>query len=69
MLYDILLCIFGYNNEVANGEMFKELSHLVNEWKVIYEIENVIMGGEFNISPDLWLAHKSGRLRLFIIDL
>ncbi len=29
----ILLCIYGYNNKVANRELFEKLGKLVNEWK------------------------------------
>ncbi len=41
--------------------MLEEFGHLVNECKIIYKSENVIMGGEFNISPDLWLDRKPQR--------
>lgn len=57
----ILLCIYGYNNKVANREMLEKLGNLVNEWKVIYKSDNVIIGGDFNIAPDSWLDRKPQR--------
>lgn len=48
----ILSCIYGYNDKVANREMFEKLGNLVRK------CDN---GGDFNKAPGSWLDQKPQR--------
>lgn len=54
----ILLCVYGFYNRANNRAM---LGLLINEWKIIYDTEKVIVGGDFNIAPDSWLDRTPHR--------
>ena len=51
----ILICIYGYNNQAVNVNLYAKLSQLINEWKTAYSSDKVILGGDHNIAPDSWL--------------
>lgn len=51
----ILLCVYGFNRKVQNKSFFSSLSSMVEGWKTQFTTDKVIIGGDFNIVPDLWL--------------
>lgn len=56
----ILRCVNGYNR-TNNKVMMASLGSLINNWKITYMTEKVVMGGDFNIAPDSWLDWKPQR--------
>lgn len=57
----ILLCVYGYNNRINNRVMMASLGSCINNWKITFMTEKVIIGGDFNIAPDSWLDRKPHR--------
>lgn len=57
----ILICVYGHNNRTNNRVMMASLSSLINNWKVSFMTEKVVIGGDFNIAPDSWLDRKPHR--------
>lgn len=47
---------------------FSPLSKLMEEWKVSYNTDKIIMGGDFNLAPDLWLdvSHQGVSVMIMI---
>lgn len=46
----ILTCVYGFN-QTKN----RALGILINEWKIKFATEEVIIGGDFNIAPNSWM--------------
>ena len=40
----------GYNKKAQNKNFFSSLSKLLEEWKVSYTTDKIIIGGEFNLA-------------------
>ncbi len=55
MVSIILLCVYGCNKKAQNKTFFSSLSKLLEEWKVTYTTDKVIVGGDYNLVPDLWM--------------
>ncbi len=51
----ILICVYGYNNKATNVNFYAKISQLINEWKITFTSDKVILGGDHNIAPDSWL--------------
>lgn len=51
----ILVCIYGFNQKVQNKSMFKSLQMLLKRWRITYSTDKIMIGGDFNLVPDLWL--------------
>lgn len=63
-IYDqkyVSLCIYGYNIRTNNRAMMTKLDRLINNWKITYMTEKVIIGGDFNIAPHSWLDRRPQR--------
>lgn len=50
-----MTCVYGYNNQEINANFYAILSQQINEWKITYNTDKVILGGNHNIAPDSWL--------------
>ncbi len=48
----ILVCVYGYNSRALNKLFYADLCVKINQWKVIYSTDEVIIGGDFNLVPD-----------------
>ena len=60
----IVLCIYGYNNKVDNKELLDKLGDMVNEWKISYNCDKVVMGGDVNLAPCSWadrMPHRNAQ--------
>lgn len=57
----LLACVYGYNNKVLNKNFLDELSSLIRDWKLSYNIDKIIIGGDFNITPCKWMDRKPQR--------
>lgn len=57
----ILLCVYGYNKRAQNKTLFSSLSKYLEEWKMLFSTDRVIIGGDFNLAPDLLLDRLPSR--------
>ena len=57
----ILICVYGYNRRTQNKQIYSSLSKMLEGWKVTYSTDKVIVGGDFNLVPDLWMDHLPPR--------
>lgn len=48
----ILVCVYGYNNKAMNSKFFADLGVMIKQWKIKYSTDQVILGGDFNVTPD-----------------
>lgn len=48
----ILICVYGYNSKALNKSFYADLCVQINQWKMTYLTEEVIVGGDFNLVPD-----------------
>ncbi len=48
----ILVCVYGYNSRALNKLFFADLCVKINQWKMTYSTDEVIIGGDFNLVPD-----------------
>lgn len=51
----ILVCVYAYNKKAQNKTFFSSLSELLEQWKLTYTTDKVIVGGDYNLAPDLWM--------------
>lgn len=48
----ILLCVYGYTNRAQNKKLLTFLCEQLEQWKLSYLVDKVVVGGDFNIAPD-----------------
>lgn len=51
----ILVCVYGYNRKIKNNNFLSILCQKLEEWKLLYMTDKIIIGGDFNVVPDEWL--------------
>lgn len=51
----ILINVYGYNNRNQNRDLLSSITDIINELKIIYPTEFILIGGDFNLTPDEWL--------------
>lgn len=64
----ILLCVYGYNKRAQNKNLFSSLSKCLEEWKMLFSTDRVIIGGDFNLAPDLWLDRLPSKRHCHTFD-
>ncbi len=47
----ILVCVYGYNSRALNKLFYADLCVKINQWKVTYSTDEVIIGGGFKFGP------------------
>lgn len=47
--------IYGYNNLNQNKRLLDDISDIIADFKLSYNISFTLFGGDFNIAPDEWL--------------
>lgn len=57
----ILICVYGYNKRAQNKQLYSSLNKMLKEWKVTYNTDKVIVGGDFNLVPDVYMDHLPPR--------
>lgn len=57
----ILTCVYGYNKRTKNKVLVNELCKQINDLKISYSTDKIIVGGDFNLAPDLWLDRTPPR--------
>lgn len=51
-VFFILINIYGYNNVKQNQQLFADVSCLVCDFKKLFPTDNIVIGGDFNVTPD-----------------
>ncbi len=51
----ILINVYGYNQKTLNRKFFSSLRRMIERRKGLYSTEKIVIGGDFNLAPDLWL--------------
>ena len=64
----ILSCVYGYNNRAQNKGLFSSLCECLAEWKMLFSTNRVIIGGDFNLAPDLWLDRLPSKRHCHTFD-
>uniref|UniRef100_A0A1A8UUH3 exodeoxyribonuclease III n=1 Tax=Nothobranchius furzeri TaxID=105023 RepID=A0A1A8UUH3_NOTFU len=57
----ILLCLYGYNVRSQNKKLMSLLSDQLQKWKLNYLSDRVVIGGDYNVAPDLFLDRLPSR--------
>lgn len=53
-LFVILTNVYGYNNDNQNKIMLEEITNSISELKGRYPTEYILMGGDWNMTPNEW---------------
>uniref|UniRef100_A0A3P9JF49 Reverse transcriptase domain-containing protein n=1 Tax=Oryzias latipes TaxID=8090 RepID=A0A3P9JF49_ORYLA len=64
----ILVCVYGYNERAKNKTLLSDLCKQILDLKHAHLTENVIVGGDFNLAPDLWLDRHPPRAQCHKFD-
>lgn len=51
----ILSNVYGYNNDQKNKNSLHEVSTVIKELKAKFPTVPMIVGGDFNVTPDEWI--------------
>ena len=54
----ILMCVYGYNERGKNKMFISDLCKLLIDCMRTYSTDKIIVGGDFNLAPDLWLDRQ-----------
>lgn len=60
-LFFILVNVYGYNNESQNKNMLEDITLNIFELKDRYPTEYILMGGDWNMTPDEWIDRWPSR--------
>lgn len=58
----ILINIYGYNNDTKNRNLLHQISEVIIELKAKFPTDHIIVGGDFNLSPDEWMDRWPSKL-------
>uniref|UniRef100_A0A3B1J8J0 Reverse transcriptase domain-containing protein n=1 Tax=Astyanax mexicanus TaxID=7994 RepID=A0A3B1J8J0_ASTMX len=58
----IIVNVYGFGNDSLNRNLLDELSQVILEYKTRYLTDHVILGGDWNITPNEWLDRWPPRL-------
>ena len=50
----IIISIYGYNNDQKNRKLLHQLSTVITEFNTKFHTNNIVLGGDFNLTPDEW---------------
>lgn len=64
----VLMCVYGYNERTKNKELITDLCKQINDLRNSYSIDRIIVGGNFNLAPDLWLDRNPPRAQCHKFD-
>lgn len=51
----IIMNVYGYNNTSQNRLLLLQVSEAINQYKICYNTNLILLGGDLNIAPDDWL--------------
>ncbi|XDV31698.1 hypothetical protein PO909_002661 [Leuciscus waleckii] len=58
----ILINIYGYNNDNKNRNLLHQISEVIIELKAKFPTDHIIVGGDFNLTPDEWMDRWPSKL-------
>jgi len=44
--------MYGHNNVKHNQQLFDEISSIIRDFKRLFPTDNIVIGGDFNVTPD-----------------
>lgn len=60
----ILINVYGYNNRSQNNDLLCLITDIISELKITYPTEFILIGGDFNLTPDEWLDREPSKHKL-----
>lgn len=63
-----LMCVYGYSERGKNKTFISDLCKLLTDCMKTYSTDKIIVGGEFNLVPHLWLDRQPPRARCHKYD-
>lgn len=51
----VLVGVYGYNKRTKNKELIDELCKQIWDCGNAYSTDNIIVGGDYNLAPHLWM--------------
>ena len=61
-LFLIITNIYGYNNDGQNKKLLENITNVISDLKVMYPTDYVVVGGDWNMTPDEWVDRMPPRL-------
>lgn len=61
-LFLILVNVYGYNNDTLNKVLLNTLTNVISELKSHYPTNNILCGGDWNLTPNEWLDRWPARV-------
>lgn len=58
----ILINIYGYNNDQKNRNLLHQISTVIRELNTKFPTDHLIVGGDFNVTPDEWMDRWPSKL-------
>lgn len=58
----IITNIYGYNNDGQNKKLMEKITNVISELKVRYPTSYILVGGDWNMTPDEWVDRMPPRL-------
>uniref|UniRef100_A0A3Q0S4P9 Endonuclease/exonuclease/phosphatase domain-containing protein n=1 Tax=Amphilophus citrinellus TaxID=61819 RepID=A0A3Q0S4P9_AMPCI len=64
----ILVCVYGYNERGKNKMVISDLCKHITDSMHAYSTNKIIVGGDFNLVPDLWLDRNPPKVKYHKYD-
>lgn len=58
----IVTNLYGHNNEGQNKSLLENLTKVISEFKAMYPTDHILVGGDWNMTPDEWMDRWPPRL-------
>lgn len=58
----IITNIYGYNNDGQNKILMENITNVISELRVLYPTNLILVGGDWNMTPDEWIDRMPSRL-------
>lgn len=67
-IFLILVNIYGYNARTQNKELLETVSNVINGLKTNYPTEFILIGGDFNMTPDEYMDRQPSKCNISHIN-
>ena len=64
----IFVCVNGYNERGKNRILISDICKHITDGMLAYSTDKIIVGGDFNLVPDLWLDRNPPRAKCHKYD-
>ncbi len=61
-IFFILVNVYGYNVRSQNKDLLETITDVINDLKARYPTEYVLIGGDFNMTPDEFMDRHPSKL-------